>query len=193
MKAFRILGAFLAALALSAGAAMAQETPKVGIFAGFNQSWFATSPSAETEAGQGYLVGGFAVFFRDSYFKIQPEIQISQRRAVIPSGGADYEYSTTYFNYGVQVRMKMYKQLYSTTGVQFSTPVRATLAAPTSTADYKYNMANDISLTFGFGQQFGRIGIEGRWDTGLKTIEEAALFGFVKRNRAITFIGIVGF
>lgn len=193
MKARLILGFLVAAVVLSAGAATAQETPKVGIFGGFNQSWFSTSPSAETEAGQGIIVGGFAVFRRDKYLKIQPEIQISQRRATIPSGGADYEYSTTYFNYGVQVRMKMYKDLYSTTGVQFSTPIRATLAAPSATADYKYNMANDISITFGFGQQFGRIGIEGRYDTGLKTIEEAALFGFVKRNRAITFIGIVGF
>lgn len=193
MKALRILGFLAAAVVLSPGAATAQVTPKVGIFGGFNQSWFASSPSTDTEAGQGYLVGGFVVLRRDKFLKIQPEIQISQRRAVVPLNGADYDYSTTYFNYGLQVRMMVYKDLYSTSGVQFSTPLRATLGAPTATADYKYNMGNDISLTFGFGQQFGRIGIEGRYDTGLKANEEAPLFGFVKRNRAITFMGIVGF
>lgn len=193
MKAFRASWLFLIALAVSAGVATAQDTPRVGIFAGVNQSYFATSPSAETEAGQGLVVGGFAVFLRDKYLKIQPEIQISQRRAVVPSGGVDSEYSTTYFNVGVILRMKLFKDLYSTSGVQFSTPIRATLGVPGSTADYKYNMANDISLVIGVGQQFGRIGIEGRWDSGMKGVEEVALFGFVKRNRAITFVGIFGF
>jgi len=45
----------------------------------------------------------------------------------------------------------------------------------------------------GLGQQFGRIGIEGRWDSGLKGIEEVPIGGSVKRNRAFTFIGILGF
>lgn len=192
MVARRVLGLLVASMVLFADVAIAQVTPKVGVFAGFNQSWFASSPSAETEAGQGYLLGGFAVLRRDKFLKIQPEIQISQRRAVVPLRGADYDYSTTYFNLGLHLRTKVYKSLYSTSGVQFSTPIRATLAAPSATADYKYNMGKDISLTFGFGQQFGRIGIEGRYDTGLKANEEAPLFGFVKRNRAITIMGIVG-
>ena len=64
---------------------------------------------------------------------------------------------------------------------------------PAGTADNKDNIANDISLVLGFGQQFGRIGIEGRWDSGMKGMEEIPIGGAVKRNRAFTFIGIVGF
>lgn len=35
--------------------------------------------------------------------------------------------------------------------------------------------------------------IEGRWDSGFKGIEDAPIGNFVKRNRAITVIGIVAF
>ncbi len=81
---------------------------------------------------------------------------------------------------------------YTTQGPQFSIPVRASLKVPGGTADIKSNIAKDFSLIVGVGRQFGRLGIEGRWDSGFKRVEQIPLGGFVKRNRAITVMGIVG-
>jgi hypothetical protein len=184
---------FLFGVVLSTGVAFAQETPKAAVFGGFNQSYFVSSPKIDTSAGQGYVFGGFVVLLRDKYFKIQPEVQVSQRKATATYAGQDTTYTNTYFNMGLMFRSKIYKGLYSTSGVQFSLPLSADFAVPGGSADNKENIANDISLVLGFGQQFGRIGIEGRWDSGLKGIEEIPLGGSVKRNRAFTFIGIVGF
>lgn len=160
---------------------------------GVNQSYFATSPSGETKAKQGLLLGGLAVLRRDKYFQIQPEVQFSQRRVGVTYAGTDTTYSTTYVNLSLLLRTKLFKGLYTTQGPQFSIPVRASLKVPGGTADVKDNIAKDISLVIGIGRQFGRIGIEGRWDSGLKRVEEIPLGGFVKRNRAITVMGILGF
>lgn len=193
MKAFRATLLLLMALTASTGVAFAQETPAAGIIAGINQSYFATSPSGETDANTGYIFGAFAVFFRDGYFKLQPEFQVSQRKVTADFAGIDTVYDTTYINAGLLLRLKLYKGLYSTQGVQFGFPTSSKLTVPGGTADNKTNINNDVSLVIGVGQQFGRIGIEGRWDSGMKEVEEIPLGGFIKRNRAITFVGIIGF
>ena len=193
MKLIRASLMFLFALASSAGIAIAQDTPEVGIIAGVNQSYFATSPKSPTSAKQGFLLGGFAVVRRDKYFKIQPEVQLSQRRVEVTYAGTDTTYSTTYMNLSLLIRTKLFKGLYTTQGPQLSIPVRASLKVPGGTADVKDNIAKDVSLVIGLGRQFGHFGIEGRWDSGLKRVEQIPLGGFVKRNRAITVIGIVAF
>lgn len=192
MKAFSILWLFLVGLTLSAGVAFAQETPAVGIMAGFNQSYFSVSPSGESSAKQGVLVGGFAVLLREKFLKIQPEIQLSQRRIGVEFGSSEAVYSTNYVNLGLLLRMKLFKSLYSTQGVQFSFPVSSSLEISGTPVDNKDNIADDFSIVIGIGQQFGRIGIEGRFDSGLKAVEEIPI-GSVKRNRAFSFVGIFGF
>lgn len=197
MTVVRVSLLFLLALVISTGVAAAQspqDAPKVGVLAGFNQSWYATSPDgAETSAKQGVLLGGFAVLRRDKYFMIQPEVQFSQRRAEVTFAGTDTTYSASYFNLGLLLRTKLFKGLYSTQGPQFSIPVRASLKVPAGTADFKDNIASDISLIIGVGRQFGKFGFEARWDSGMKRVEEIPLGGFIKRNRALSFMGIVGF
>jgi len=195
MKVVRASWLFLLVFASSAGAALAQDTtPKVGVFGGFNQSYFATSPKSDTEASQGLLVGAFAILRREKYLKIQPEVQVSQRRAVAIYSGTAATYSTTYVNLGLMLRIKLFGDSYTTQGVQYSTPIRASLKVPGGTGDVKNNIANDVSLVVGGGYQFSqRFGFEVRWDSGFKGVEEIPLGGYVKRNRAITFMGIFGF
>ncbi len=192
MKIVRASLLFLFVLAASVDVAFAQDDPAFAVMAGFNHSYFATSPSGETNAKEGVLIGAFAVLRRDKALKLQPEIQFSQRRVEVIYGGQPTTYATNYVNLSFLLRTKMFKGIYSTTGPQFSIPVRASLKVSGATADIKDNIADDFSLVVGFGRQFGRIGIEGRWDSGLKQVEEIPLGGFVKRNRAITFIGIIG-
>ena len=159
-----------------------------------HQSYYATNPEgAETSAKQGVVLGGFAVFRRVKYFEIQPEAQLSQRRAQVTYARTDTTYSATYLNLSLLLRTKLFKGLYTTQGPQFSFPVRASLKVPGGTADIKDNIAKDISLVIGVGRQFGRIGLEARWDSGMKRVELIPLGGFVKRNRAITVVGIFGF
>lgn len=193
MKVIRASWLLLLAFVLSSGVALAQDTPAVGIMAGVNQSYFAVSPAGDTSAKQGFLIGAFAVLRRDKAIKIQPEIQLSQRRIGVTYAGVDTTYSTSYLNVSSLVRLKLFKSLYTTQGPQFSFPVRASLKVPGGTGDVKSNIANDFSLIVGLGGQMGRFGIEGRWDSGMKRVEEIPLGGFVKRNRAITFMGIIGF
>lgn len=193
MKVIRASWLFLFLFASSAGMAFAQDAPKVAIMAGVNQSYFATTPKSDTSAKQGLLMGGFAVFRRDRYFQIQPEIQVSQRRAEVTYGSTSTTYSATYVNLSLLLRTKLFKGLYTTQGPQFSIPVRASLKVPGGTADIKDNIAKDISLIIGVGRQFGRFGVEGRWDSGMKRVEEIPLGGYVKRNRAITGVIIFGF
>ncbi len=193
MKVIRASWLFLLALVLSTGVAFAQDAPAVGIImAGVNQSYFAVSPSGDTSAKQGFLIGAFAVLRRDKGLKIQPEVQLSQHRVGVTYAGTKTTYSTTYLNLSLLARTKLFKGLYTTQGPQFSIPVRASLKVPGGTADIKSNIAKDFSLIVGVGRQFGRLGIEGRWDSGFKRVEQIPLGGFVKRNRAITVMGIVG-
>lgn len=193
MKVVRGTFVFLFALVISAGSALAQDAPAVGAMAGVNLSYFSVSPSGDTSIKPGFVLGGFAVFRRDKMFKIQPEVQVSQRRVEVTYAGTDTTYSATYLNLGLMFRTKLYKGLYTTQGPQFSVPLRASLKVPGGTADTKDNIAKDFSLVVGLGQQFGRVGIEGRWDSGFKRVEKVALGGFVKRNRAITLMTTVGF
>jgi hypothetical protein len=183
----------LAAVVMSVGAAQAQtDTPKFGVFGGFNHSYFATTEGGEAPAKQGGLFGAFAVIRRDKAIKIQPEVQLSQRRVQVIYAGTETTYSTMYVNLALNVRMNLFKGIYSTQGPQFSFPVRARLQVPGASADIKDNIASDFSLIVGVGKQFGRIGVEGRWDAGFKRVEKIPLGGFIKRNRAITFMAIVG-
>ena len=195
MKVARSLWLFLLALGMSSGVAFAQtqdNTPAVGIMAGVNQAYFATSPKSATSTKSGVLLGAFAVLRRDKAIKIQPEVQFSQRRAEVTYSLIDTTYSTSYLNLSLLARLKLYKGFYTTQGPQFSIPVRASLKVPGGTADIKDNIGKDFSLIVGLGHQFGRFGIEGRWDSGFMRVEKIPLGGFVKRNRAITVMGTVG-
>ncbi len=110
-----------------------------------------------------------------------------------PSPGDYQTHTNSYVNVGLLLRTNLFKGIYSTQGPQFMLPVSGKLRIQDADLDVKDNINSDISLVVGLGRQFGRIGIEGRWDSGFKRIEDAPLGNFIKRNRAITVIGIVAF
>jgi hypothetical protein len=185
--------ALVALLALS-GAAYAQETPSAGVFVGMNHSYFSTNPENDTTAKNSLVVGAFAVLRKDKGLKIQPEVQYSQRRVGVDFNGTEVPFSIDYLNMSLMTRLKLYKQLYTSTGVQFSIPLKGEMELAGKAVDVKDNIKSDISIPVGVGVQINkRIGIEGRWDAGLKSVEEAPLGNTVKRNRAITFMALIGF
>lgn len=193
MKMVRIICLSAVVMLISQSAALAQDAPAVGVMVGFNQSYFATSPENETNKKPGALIGVFAVLRRDKAIKIQPEVQFSQRKVDVHFGGTETSFSTSYLNLGLMTRLRLFKGLYTTQGVQFSIPVRSEMDLGSATVDIKDNINSDISIPTGIGRQFGRVGIEGRWDAGLKRVEKAPLGNFIKRNRAISVFAIVGF
>lgn len=194
MKVVRILS-LLVILASSASVAFAQDNaPSAGVLVGFNQSWFATTPKNDLSAKQGFVGGGFAVLLRDRRWKVQPEVQFSQRRVEVAFGGSKATFSTNYVNVSLLLRTKLIKNFYTTQGPQFSIPMRSSLKTSAGTLDVKKNIAGDFSLVVGLGHQFStRIAIEGRYDAGLKQVEEIPLGNFIKRNRALTFMAVIGF
>lgn len=193
MTMVRFVCLFAAALVISQQVAFAQDAPAVGVMAGINQSYFATSPENETHKKPGVMIGAFGVLRKDRNFKILPEVQFSQRRVDIEFGGTTAAFSTSYLNLGLMTRLNLFKGLYTSQGVQFSFPVRSELELAGTTVDIKDNINSDFSIPAGIGRQFGRIGIEGRWDSGLKRVEKGPLGNFIKRNRAITIFAYVGF
>lgn len=180
------------ALFLTAQSAFAQA-PAGGVFVGFNQSYYATQPKNETNAKQGLVVGAFGVLRRDKALKVQPELQFSQRRVEVNYANILQTHTNNYVNLGLLLRTNLFKGIYSTQGPQFMLPVSGKLTIGDTDLDLKDNINSDISLVVGLGRQFGRVGVEARWDSGFKRIEDAPLGNFVKRNRAITVIGIVAF
>jgi hypothetical protein len=193
MKMVRLACLFSAVLVLSQQAAFAQDTPAFGVMGGVNFSYFATSPENETHKEAGALVGVFGVFRRDKVLKIQPEVQFSQRNVDVLFGGTVTPFRTNYLNLGMMTRIKLYKGLYTSQGVQFSFPMSSNITVAGTEVDIKDNVSWDFSIPAGIGHQFGRVGIEGRWDAGLKRVEKAPLGNFIKRNRAISIFAIVGF
>jgi hypothetical protein len=186
------LGLVVLALAVCVSNAHAQEAPAGGAFIGLNYSYFATQPKLNTDPKADLVVGAFGVLRRDKALKIQPELQFSRRSVDVSLG--DYSaQQTSYFNVGLLVRSHLYKGLYSTQGVQFMIPVAASVTLFGKDVDIKDNVNTDVSLVIGVGHQFGRIGLEGRWDAGFRRIEDVPLGDSVKRNRALTLIGIFGF
>jgi hypothetical protein len=193
MKLVRRASLFVFAFLLLQQAAYAQEGPAAAVFVGANQSYFATSPTNETNAGTGVLVGAFVLMRRDKFLQIQPELQFQQRSSEVLFGSSFSEFSTNYVNVGLMTRLKLFKGLYTTQGAQFWFPVRAKLGLGGKDVDIKDNIASDFSIPAGVGRQFGRIGIEGRWDAGLKRVEKAPLGNTTKRNRTIEIFAIIGF
>jgi hypothetical protein len=146
-----------------------------------------------TPSKQGLVVGAFGVLRREKALKIQPELQFSQRRVEVAYANVFQTHVNSYINMGLLVRTNLFKGLYSTQGPQFMLPISGTLKIGETELDLKDNINSDISLVVGLGRQFGRIGVEARWDAGFKRVEDAPLGNTVKRNRAITVIAIVGF
>lgn len=194
MKVARIgLLSILAVFGIAADSMAQTTTPAFGAFAGVNFSNFSTQPEVPTNYGEGFIIGAFSTFRRDKAIKIQPELQVTQRKVEAAYANVFQTNLTTYFSMGLLVRTNLFKGLYSTQGVQYMIPLVSTLDINGVELDLKDNINHDVSLVVGLGRQFGRIGIEGRWDSGFKGIEEAPIGNFVKRNRAWTVIGIVAF
>ena len=193
MRLVRTACFLLAAVVVLQSAAYAQDTASAGVMVGTNIAYFASSPKNETTKKNGLMVGAFAVLRRDKAFKILPEIQYSQRRTSVAFGNTDAEYSIDYLNLSLMTRLKLFKSVYTSQGLQFSLPLRAKLDLG-SEADIKDNINKDISIPAGVGVQINsRFGIEGRWDSGLKRVEKGPLGNFIKRNRAITLFATLGF
>jgi hypothetical protein len=173
----------------------AQTTPRAAVIVGVSRTSFSTQPDSDVDAGRGLVVGAFGVLRRDKALKIQPEVQFSQRRVNVFFGGDYNGYKNDYVNLSLFLRTNLFKGLYSIQGPQFSFPVNAELelALLDENLDLSDNTNPDFSLVIGLGRQFGRIGVEGRWDSGFRRVEEAPLGNFVKRNRAATLLGIIAF
>jgi hypothetical protein len=191
MKIVRLV-CFFALIGISEQVAYAQDAPAVGVMVGGNLSYFATSPENETTKKPGVMIGVFGALRRDRSLKILPELQFAQRRVDVKFGNSTSSFTTSYLNLGLMTRLKLFKGIYTTQGGQFSFPMRSKLDLGAAVVDIKDNISWDFSIPAGVGRQFGRVGIEGRWESGLKRVEKAPLGNFIKRNRAITLFAIVG-
>jgi hypothetical protein len=187
----------LAALCLVVGSAMPAHAQNGGVEIGALAS-YVTAAKGTPRQMQTVPTGGFfieAPFI--STMRWHVGIHYAQRRSRL-AFGSDTEMTDIRIDYlstPILIRMPMFWGLYVTEGASFHFPIRGTFTRPGGPArDVLTNLtAPDISMVIGLGVRFGRVGLEGRWDSGFLTVQETQdPSEFPGRNRAISALFVYG-
>ncbi len=173
--------ASLVLVGLSALPALAQSTqdPRGGIEIGAGATYLTVPKGTSRSMGAGFMAGAFAVAPITSMYKLQPEIHYEYRRSKV--AGADRTFG--YISIPILLRMSLFKGLYIIEGPGLHVPVRAKVAGQNVKANTK---SPDVSIVIGVGKRVGKIGLEGRWDSGIRTVQKTVGRGDVAtRHRSI--------
>lgn len=129
-----------------------------------------------------YNFGVFAVTPFVGPFRFQPEVKWDHRDVTV--GGI-----TTKMDY-LSVPLLFRSNLlgiFMTQGVAINVPMKVTIFD----VDFKRAYTSpDVAIILGVGKKVGRVSIEGRWDTGLRSMQKAIGAGGT-RHRALT--GVVSY
>lgn len=176
----------LVALAVSATPAMAQYSDEGiawGVQGSVGTNYSTVPPDSGTIRGweTTYNFGVFAITPFIGPFRFQPEVKWDHRDVTV--GGI-----TTKMDY-LSVPLLFRSNLlgiFMTQGVAINMPMRATIFD----IDFKSAYTNpDVAIILGVGKKIGRVSIEGRWDTGLRSMQTGVNGG--TRHRALT--GVVSY
>ncbi len=129
-----------------------------------------------------YTVGLFAVTPFIGSFKFQPEVKWDHRDVTV--GGI-----TTKMDYlSVPLLFRSsFLGIFMTQGIAINVPMKVSIFD----IDFKSAYTNpDVAIILGVGKRVGRVSIEGRWDTGFRSMQKDIGAGGT-RHRAIT--GVVSY
>ena len=184
----RVLFVLIMVIAVTTSSAFAQtqDDPKGGLILAAGPTYLTVPKGVSRSMGVGFTAGLFAVLPITKTYKLQPEIQWEHQQSKVL--GTDRKFD--YLNIPILVRMSLFKGLYITEGPAFHIPVKATAAG----VDVKDNTKTNTSITIGVGKRAGRVGIEGRWDSGLRRTQKTITTGDVAtRPRSILAVVAIGF
>jgi len=182
IRIYRRVCASLVLVGLSVLPAFAQSTqdPRGGIEIGAGATYLTVPKGTSRSMGVGVMAGAFAVVPLTSMYKLQPEIHYEYRQSKV--AGSDRKFG--YISIPILVRMSLFKGLYIIEGPAVHVPVSAKVAGQ----DVKDNTQSpDVSIVIGVGKRVGKIGLEGRWDSGIRRVQKTVGTGDVAtRHRSIS-------
>lgn len=129
-----------------------------------------------------YAVGAFAVMPFIGSFKFQPEVKWDHRDVTV--GGITTKMQ--YLSVPLLLRSS-FLGIVMTQGIAINVP----LSVKIFDIDFKKAYTSpDVAIILGVGKQVGRVTVEGRWDTGFRSMQKDIGAGGT-RHRAIT--GVVSY
>jgi len=184
----RVLLVLMTVIVMTASSAFAQaqDDPKGGLILGAGPTYLTVPKGVDRSVGAGFTAGLFAVLPITKMYKLQPELQWEHQQSKVR--GADRKFD--YLNIPLLVRMSLFKGLYINEGPAFHIPLKASAGG----VDVKDNTKSNVSITIGVGKRAGRVGIEARWDSGLRQTQKTVHAGDVAtRPRSLLGVVAIGF
>ena len=176
-------------IGLSAAPAFAQAAPEPrgGIEFGAGATYLTVPKGVSRRMGAGGMAGAFAAFRLTTMYRLQPEIHYEYRQSRVAGTYREFEYISV----PLLVRATLFKGIYIVEGPAAHFPVRAEVAGQNVEPN---TLSPDVSIVIGVGKRVGRVGLEGRWDSGIWQVQKTLRSGDVStRHRSITGVVAVGF
>ena len=167
---------------------------KRGFEVGAGMSTTSPTPAGETNSyGPGLLAGLYGSVQLFKPVGVQFEAIYVQKHSKATAKGVESEVRLDYFEIPILAKLSLFKGLYILEGIEFGFPVKANVRAPSGAdTNIKDTTTNpDIGLIIGVVVPAGRIGLEGRYESGFKTIDSTGVA--VVRNRSLFFVVRVPF
>jgi hypothetical protein len=170
-----VLGAATPAFAQTAGKSF-------GITAGFGAG-YGTVPNGHSRKMEPTVNGGvMALLPLSANWAFQPELKWDHRK--LTTGGIST--NMNYVSIPLLFRNK-FRGVYMVQGIAIN-PV---MSASILDVDFKDAIRTpDVSIIIGVGKRFDRWSLEGRWETGLRTVQKDLQFAGV-HHRSLTAVGTV--
>lgn len=159
------------------------EGLRFGVEGGVNASYLTIPKDIDStrDVGAGLVAGAWVEVPLTEAVHVQAELLYTQRRGglAILGGTRINQIDVDYLSVPVLAKIGLFRGFYAVEGVAFHFPIRAELDG----SDIKSGTKRDVSIVLGAGKMVGkRIGVEGRWNSGLRTVNTSLL----SRNRSIT-------
>ena len=167
---------------------------KRGFEVGAGMSTTSPTPEGETNSyGPGLLAGVYGSVQLFKPVGVQLEAVYVQKHSKATAKGVESDLRLDYFEIPILAKLALFKGVYILEGIEFGFPVKATVTGP-SGADTNIEDTTtkpDLGLIIGVVVPAGRIGLEGRYESGFKTIDSTGVA--VVRNRSLFFVVRVPF
>lgn len=193
MKAASALAVVMGMLGLSAASARA-ETFSGGIEVGAGASRISPTPQGQSVSfSAGLLAGVYASYQLFRPIGIQIEAVYVQKHSNVTAGTAESKLNLDYFEIPILAKLSLFKGIYILEGIAFGFPVKAAVktSSGVETDITDTTTTPDLGLIIGVVFPAGKLGLEGRYESGFKTIDSTGVSAV--RNRSLIFVVRVPF
>lgn len=170
------------AVAASASPASAQSTKSWGVMAGLGIGYGTVTEDSTREMEPTFNGGVFAELPLSERWSFRPELKYDRRTINIGNIPTDVSY--------LSVPLLLTNKVW---GIYFAQGVSLNVVTSAEIFDVDFKDAYtspDIALIVGAGKRFGRLGVEGRWETGFRTFQKDVPVG---GTRLRTLTGVVSY